>query len=326
MAKRVSTTTVGAFIVTALALIVAAILLLGSGRFFRPRHEFVCFFAGNLNGLKAGAPVKFRGVQIGSVTAIRLRIPGQVKITDADPRNAALPVIIELDQDEIVGLGGTRTVGSNAALKTFIARGLKAQLATESLLTGLLYVDLNFHPDTQPKFIMPPGSAYREIPTIPTAFEQIQEKALTALAKLDQIDFGALVSALTDTAKATRDLVGSPQLQATIEQLKDSAASMKTAMSSITKTTDQLAFHIDPVMDSLKKTSDQAALTLSSAQVAINDLNGSLEPDSPLGYQIGRTLQSVTEASQAMAALADYLQRNPSAIVRGKSAKTVTDR
>src|SRR5438445_9474837 len=117
MAKRVSTTTVGAFIVSALVLIIAAVMVFGSGRFFRPRHEFVCLFGGSLNGLKIGAPVKFRGVQIGSVTAIRLRIPGQPRITETEAKSAALPVFIELDQSQIAGLGGAGNVGSDKVIR-----------------------------------------------------------------------------------------------------------------------------------------------------------------------------------------------------------------
>lgn len=309
---------------SALALTIAVILVLGAGQLFRPRHEFVCFFRGNLNGLKVGAPVKFRGVQIGSVTGIRLRLSDQKKIIDTDPRNAALPVLIELDQSEIAGLGGAGDVGSDTILKAFIARGLRAQLATESLLTGLLYIDLNFHEDTQPKFVLPSNSKYREIPTIPTTIEQLQEKALTALARLDQIDFAGLISALTQTATAARDLVGSPQLKDAIVQLRITAASMQIAMASISKTANRLDSHIDPMMDSLRKTSDQAALTLSTAQATLNDLNGTFDPDSPLGYQIMHTMQNMSDASQSIGALADYLHRNPSALLRGRAQTTST--
>jgi phospholipid/cholesterol/gamma-HCH transport system substrate-binding protein len=319
MAKRVSTTTVGAFIVSAFALIIAAVIVFGSGRFFHPRYAFVCFFTGNLNGLKVGAPVKFRGVQIGSVTAIRLRAPGQPKVTEVEAKATALPVFIELDQNQISSLGAAGDVGSKRVLQAFIAHGLRAQLETESLLTGLLYVDLDFHVGTQPKFVLPPGSKYLEIPTVPTTFQQVQEKALNALAKLDQIDFGALIASLTDAAKGTRDLIGSPQLKAAIVQVKDAAASMKVAMTSISKTSDRLNAHIDPLMGSLKTTSDQASATLASAQKTLIALNGTLDPDSPLGYQLIHALQGVSEASRAMAALADYLQRNPSALVRGKA-------
>lgn len=320
MAKRVSATTVGAFIVSSIALLMAAVLVLGSGDFLRPRHEFVCFFGGNLNGLKPGAPVKFRGVQIGSVTGIRLRVQGQKRLIDTDPKNAKLPVIIELDQSQISSLGGGTDIGSNKILDAFIARGLRAQLATESLLTGLLYIDLNFHEDAPPPhYVLEGDTKYREIPTIPTTFEQIQEKALSALAKLDQIDFGGLINALTQAASATRDFVGSPQLREAIVQLKDTAASMRTAVDAITRTTNTLTTHIDPVMSSLKKTSDQAALTLTSAQTTINSLGSTLDPTSPLGYQIIDTLQNVSDASRSVANLADFLSRNPSALVRGKA-------
>ena len=319
MAKRVSTTAVGGFIVGALALTIATTMVLGSGRFFHPRYEFVCFFSGDLNGLKPGAPVKFRGVQIGSVSAIKLRIAGQKRLNEVDAKNAALPVFIELDQSEIEGLGGAGNAGSAEVLKAFVARGLRAQLATESLLTGLLYIDLDFHEDSRPRFFLPPGSQYREIPTVPTSLEQLQSKALKALAKLDEIDFGTLITSLTDTAKATRSLVASPQLTETLVQLKDTAAAMKVAMARIADTTGHLDAHIDPVLASLKKTSDQATQTLASAQTALGELNGTFDPDSPLGYQMIHTLQTMAQASQAVTALADYLQRNPSAVIRGKA-------
>lgn len=303
-----------------LALIVAAVMVLGAGRLFRPRHQFVCFFGGDLNGLKVGAPVKFRGVQIGSVSAIRLRIPEQPKLTEAEAKDAALPVFIEIDQSQISDLGGAGDVGSDQVLKSFITRGLRAQLATESLLTGLLYVDLDFHEDRQPRFVLSPGSEYREIPTVPTSLEQIQGKALSALTKFDQIDFGGLINSLTEAAKATRDLVGSTQLRDAIVQLRSTAASMQMAMNNIARTTANLDARAEPLIKSLTRTSDQVAVTLASAQATLKDLSGTLDPDSPLGYRVVQTLDNVSQASQALTGLADYLQRNPSALVRGKMA------
>src|SRR5262249_33429178 len=160
-------------------------------------------------------------------------------------------VFIELDQSVIEGLGGASNVGDVEVVRALVANGLRAQLQTESLLTGLLYVDLDFHQGSQPRFFLPTGSSRREIPTVPTSFEQIQAKALDALAKLDKIDFGGLITALTDTATATRSLVSSPQLTQTLVQLKDTAAAMKVAMNRIAKATDHLDAHIDPVLASL---------------------------------------------------------------------------
>jgi paraquat-inducible protein B len=305
--------------VSALALIIAAVMVLGSGKFFRSRHVFVCFFKGDLNGLKIGAPVKFRGVQIGSVTGIKLRVPEQPKMTEVDAKHAALPVFIELDQSQIAGLGGAGNVGSDKVVQAFVARGLRAQLATESLLTGLLYVDLDFHEGSQPVLILPPGSKYREIPTVPTSFEEIQQKAMQALAKLDQIDFSALVSALTGAANAAHDLAASKELKDAIVQMRLTAASMQTAMNGISRSTDRLNANMDPLVNSLKKTSDQATLTLAKAQTTLNAVDGTLDPDSPIGYQLVQTLQKLGQASEAMAELADYLHRNPGSLIRGKA-------
>lgn len=306
--------------VSALGLIIAAVLVLGSGKFFHARHQFVCFFGGSLNGLKVGAPVKFRGVQIGSVTAIRLRIPGQPKITDVAAKTAALPVFIELDESQLSSLGAVGKFGSTKLLNAFIAHGLRAQLVTESLLTGLLYVDLDFHPGTRPKFVLPPGSRYREIPTVPTSFEEIQQKAFQALAKLDKIDFKALVNSLTGAADAARNLVSSQQLKDTIVQLRQTAISMQAAMNGISGSTKRLNENIGPLMASLKKTSDQATLTLAKASSTLSTVNGTLDPDSPVGYQLIQTLQKLSQASAAMADLADYLHRNPGALLRGRAS------
>lgn len=319
MAKRVSTTTVGAFIVSALALIVGAVMVFGSGRFFRPRYEFVCFFGGSLNGLKPGAAVKFRGVQIGSVTAIKLRVPGQPGILKTAAKNAALPVFIELDQKEIGNLGALANVANAEALNTLVSRGLRAQLVTESILTGLLYVDLDFHEDTKPIYVLPPGSGYREIPTVPTSLQQLQEKAFSALARLDQIDFAGLINAMTTAAQATRDFVGSKDLKEAVVQLRETASGLKTAVATISRTTDHLDAHLDPLIASLKQTSDQANVTLASAQTTLTALNGTLDPDSPVGYRLIHALENMSEASRAVTALADYLQRNPSALIRGKA-------
>lgn len=306
--------------VSAIGLIIAAVLVLGSGKFFHSRYQFVCFFGGSLNGLKVGAPVKFRGVQIGSVTDIRLRIPGQPRITDVQAKTAALPVFIELDENQLSSLGAAGKLGSAKLLSAFVAHGLRAQLVTESLLTGLLYVDLDFHPDTQPRYVLPPGSKYREIPTVPTSFEEIQQKAFQALAKLDQIDFKSLVASLTGAANAARDLAGSKELKDTIVQLKQTAISMQTAMNGISASTQRLNANIGPLMVSLKKTSDQATRTLAKASATLGAVNGTLDPDSPIGYQLIQTLQKLSQASAAMTDLADYLHRNPSALIRGRAS------
>src|SRR5271166_3389819 len=181
MSKRISPTAIGVFVVGGFALVIAAVVVVGSGNLFKRPVRFVCMFPGNVNGLRLGAPVKFRGVQIGTVEQIKLVLaPGEGELRP-DVRDLRLPVIIGIDRDLIMQRGGTGGALSNAGFETLISRGLSAQLEAESLLTGLLYVDLDLRPNTQPSLSLVPGSGdMREVPTVPTTMEAIQQQATEA--------------------------------------------------------------------------------------------------------------------------------------------------
>src|SRR6202795_3825159 len=135
MGKRISPTLVGAFVLGAVPLAVAAVVILGSGRLFTPQHLFVLYFSSDVNGLKVGAPVKFRGVEIGSVTAILLSVgtPRQ----NEQARNAAdqyrIPVIIDLETEKLIRRGAAASLDDPAQVAQAIKKGLRAQLNVESL-------------------------------------------------------------------------------------------------------------------------------------------------------------------------------------------------
>ena len=108
MGKRINPATVGAFVLGALGLILAAVVVFGSGNLFRKTHEFVIYFAGDINGLRVGAPVKFKGVEIGQVSRIQLRLEQEVNRHNGQLRaDVRIPVIIELDEEKILSHGGT---------------------------------------------------------------------------------------------------------------------------------------------------------------------------------------------------------------------------
>ena len=319
MAKRVSNTTVGGFVVAAFAIILAAVMVFGSGKFFRTRYQFVCFFPSDLNGLKVGAAVKMRGVQIGSVTNIKLRLPEQPPFLQAKGQKTALPVFFEVDEEQVKSLGTRGDLGSNATLAGLIQLGLRARLNTESLLTGLLYIDLDFHPEAPLVLVLPPDSPYREVPAIPTEIEELQEAATSALAKLDKIDFKSLIDALTGAADAARSFIGSPDLKRAIGQLDETVASLRDTSQAIGKATGDIDKRLDPLIGSLRKTSDQATATLASTQATLAGINGAFDPSSPIGYRIVQTLEDLDEASRSLTALSDMLQTNPSSVIRGKA-------
>jgi paraquat-inducible protein B len=138
MNRRISPALIGAFVIGAVALVVIAVISLGSGKFFRKTYEFVLYFQGSVNGLNVGAPVKYKGVEIGSVTDILL----QLEEVEVD----RIPVIVELDAGKIAGRGFTgNLLVDPAALQTAIDRGLRGQLRMESFVTGVLYVALDLY-------------------------------------------------------------------------------------------------------------------------------------------------------------------------------------
>ena len=182
MSKKANPTLIGAFVVGAIVLVIGAVTILGSGRLFRKTYEFVLYFEGSVSGLREGAPVKYKGVEIGSITKILLQLDEGAEVN-------RIPVIIKLDADKISGRGVGGSLADPAGLKAAIDRGLRGQLQTESIVTGVLFVALDLFPDSPAKFVQPPGSRYPEIPTIPTTLQKAQDILGQLLTKLDDVDF-----------------------------------------------------------------------------------------------------------------------------------------
>ncbi len=338
MAKRVSSTAIGGFVIASLALAVIVAVVLGSGALFRKPHLYICMFQGNLSGLKVGAAVKVRGVQVGTVEQISLRLhAGQGKFRQINIAQSPMPVILALDEREFIAKGGTTQSLSREELDRLIKQGLRAQLNMESLLTGLLYIDLNFHLSIPPQLYIEPGtSPYPEIPTIPTELEQIREDATKALAKLGKIDFNGLVASITEAGVSLNQLAGDPQLHqaiasinqivsdpdltAAVDKLDETLGNVNKAVVSVKNIIDRTGARIDPLIASLEKSSTdlQAALVQARSTLASAQLLAS--PGSPMTHKLDLTLEELADASRSIHDLADYLQRNPSALIRGKYA------
>ncbi len=319
MAKRISPTAIGGFVVASLAVLIVALIVAGSGDLFRKPHLFICMFHGDLNGLKVGAPVKARGVQIGSVSAINLRLQpgeGQLRPGITDLR---LPVVIDLNIAELTARGASGEALQEKGYKAFFERGLRAQLHTESLLTGLLYIDLDLHPGTPIDLAIEPGSGpFPEIPTVPTQLEQIQDQANKALDKFDRIDFQAMAASITQAASSINELAGSPSLKATLESLKETTANLNKAVISIRSAVDTTSLKIDPLIAALRKNSDEANATMLQTRAVLVNLESSLAPDSELMVHLNESLDQLADTTHSVGELTDFLQRNPSALIRGK--------
>jgi paraquat-inducible protein B len=318
MSKRVSPAVIGAFVVASFAILIVALIVVGSGRMLTKPIRFICMFQGNLNGLKIGAPVKVRGVQIGTVASIELRLlPSQGRLRP-DVKELRLPVIVDLDRSQLLARGGTGAALETAGFDSLIKQGMRAQLATESLLTGLLYIDLDLHPHTPIKYVLEAGGPYPEIPTIQTDLAQLQERLTETLNKFDNIDFQALVVSITDAANSIKTLTGSPELKATLESLKGTIANLNQAVNSARDLLINANSKIGPLVADLRESSDEANKTMKDTRAALVSLQQALDPNSPLAVHLNQTLDQLSNTGRSLEEFTDYLQRNPSSLIRGR--------
>jgi paraquat-inducible protein B len=315
MGKRANPAVVGAFVIGAVVLSVVAVAVFGSGRLFRHTHKFVVYFEGSVNGLNVGSAVKFKGVPIGSVADVMLNLTGRTM----DPNQIRVPVIIEIDDKRIRERGGRADIGSHEWLDAAIKSGLRAQLNAESYVTGLLYVALDVLPDTPVILVNDPEAPYPEIPALPTTLEQVRSEASKIFAKLNEIDFRGLIDSLRSTVDGLNKIISSPDLEDATKSLDATVKNVNETVTSIRKLTDNLDARAGTLGQNLQQTSTDTAAAMRQAKGTMENVGTLLEPGSPLAVQLGETLADVSVAAQAVQRLADYLERNPGALLRGKA-------
>jgi paraquat-inducible protein B len=323
MNKKISPTLIGAFVVGALVLLIVAVIAFGSGQLFRKTQQFILYFDGSVNGLRIGAPVKFKGVEIGSVKDIKLEMGLGKQVHK-------IPVIIEIDLKKVIRRGVTREEAMDPnTIREFVEQGMRGQLQTESLVTGVLYVGFDWFPETPLRFVQPPGRhfQYEEIPTVPTELEQAQDAIVRVIKKLDDIDLKALTNSLTKTSDGVGQLVSvtSPALKSILQSLDEDMPQLRGAISDFRRLTATANDNVANVSADLHQTLtaaqgsiEQIAATMKEAQTTIIGVRATIDPNSPTVYELTKSLREVSGAASSIRLLADSLDRNPQAIILGK--------
>jgi paraquat-inducible protein B len=169
MSKHANPTLIGAFVLGALLLGATSIILLGGGSWFQQRHQHILYFEGAAQGLQVGSPVVFLGVKIGTVKRIQLGL-------SEESQRFLVPVTIEVDPQTVqTSTGDQLDLQDRATFQQLLDRGLRARLRMQSLLTGQLYVDLDFYPNKPARFFSK-DPKLSEIPTILTTTEELANK------------------------------------------------------------------------------------------------------------------------------------------------------
>jgi len=211
MSKRANPTAIGAFVLIAVALVVAGILTLGGLHLFKEEITFVTFFDGDVSGLSVGSPLLFRGVPVGQVSAIKIAL---------DPRalHDRIEVHLQLDPKRIPK--DAPRLRTQRDLQPLIDRGIRAQLRIVSLVTGQLSVSLDYLPNTPVVLTgMEPGVP--ELPTVPTQLEQYQAGLERILASIEKVDFGQLAKEVGEMVRGIDGVVRSPELAGAVRTAGD---------------------------------------------------------------------------------------------------------
>ncbi len=331
MSGKTSKTMIGAFVLGALALAVGAIVALGSGMLFTQKYRCIMFFPNSVSGLEVGAPVVFRGVPIGSVKEISIE-------ADASRLHFYIPVVVEILGNK-VSLAPTRPDKSAETLaqvraetprdllSQLIDKGLRAQLVTQSFVTGQLAVSLDLMPDTPVRLVG--GSSLPEIPTAPSTFEKLTE-TIKKLPLQELVD--RLIGAVTGFEKLVNSeelarmphkidkvlTTGNDLLQEIRGKVGPLAQDLDTAVQSYTDLARHLDRRTEGISSSAKGALDSFDATLKESRSAIVKFQKIVNADSPTVLDLNRALGEIAKAAQAIRELADYLERHPEALLQGK--------
>ena len=321
MSRQANPATIGAFVLGGALLAVIAVVAFGSGHLFRDTERFISFFDGSVSGLGVGAPVRFRGIDVGSVQDILLDLPG----VERERRDLRIAVVYDLDRQALESRGAMARLSDPFDVDTLMTLGIRAELATESIVTGRKYIALDLNPD-QPISAEPvPGAPYPEIPTVTTGFERIEEEAYGLIAELNSIRFDTLVVVATDALSRVGELAGSQGLTSAIDRLPETLDRLNATVADLQSLVTRMDSTLTPMSEGVRRTTDQATVTLQQLDSTLQNLDGVLdgvggmfEPESPVFVQFERAMTDLSGASRALRELADYLERNPSALIRGR--------
>lgn len=333
MSRKASPTLIGAFVIAAIALLVAGVLVFGGREIFQKKQRFVTYFDGSVQGLRIGSNVLFRGVRVGYVTDVQVT-------TDETMLKYQIPVTFEILPDAVTVVAGGRELGSLSTasrLDEMIKAGLRTQLDVESFVTGQLVIDLDMHPDTEPVF-RARNSRYPEIPSVPSGIQQVMqriEKLLTDVQRnvpLDKVldnmlnavaGFNELVNspdlkaALAGMNKlindpATQGLPG--EMQSAIAEVRAASADARTLIGNTDKNLEPALKRSVEVMTRLQATLQQGEAVLRLARIQ-------LEQNPEAAAQLAEALREVERSARAIRVLVDTLERQPEALLRGKKER-----
>ena len=338
MARKANPALIGAFVLGAIVLAVVGLIVFGGGKFFQQTQVIVAYFDESVKGLSVGSPVTFNGMKVGSVTDIRVVVDPDLKIWT--------PVFFDVEAHRFTDRAGQTLKFKKGIpnLKLLIDRGMRAQLETQSFVTGQLAVSLEFHPET-PVRLTGRRPELPEMPTIHSTSEKISktienlpideiaQSALKAIQGVDRLvnapEVKETVRSLSAAASSLQQLVQHvdaevkplvTEVAKTLDSTRETLSLTREAVKDVQKLVRNVDGQVGPLAEGVQKTLTSARATLEQAQEALGSVNEAVSEGSPLQYELTGTLRELSAAARSIRTLSDYLDRHPDALVFGKGS------
>jgi len=336
--KRATPQLIGLFVIGAILMAIAGVMVFGSTGLFTEKEKYVLYFSGSVKGLNVGAPVNFRGVKIGTVTSISVNVQPEQLVFK-------IPVIIEIEPNRIEAMGEDQNpinvfekLLQENSLKRLIDKGLRAQLQLQSIVTGQLFVQLDMFPDT-PVVLQGGNGDYKELPTIPSGFQELSQT-------FDKIPLEEVVQKLLSTLDGIEKLVNSPDLANSFVRMNETLGELQQLSKKLNQQlppvlqranqtfdrvdqafvrVDRAAVRVEVGMDELVSdihvTTEALRTAMNNADALVENMNRVLEPDSPYHARISGTLEELSRAARSVRVLAEEIEQHPEVLLRGKETR-----
>ncbi|MGF1531152.1 MAG: MlaD family protein [Puniceicoccaceae bacterium] len=318
----------GSFVLIGMILLASAFLIFGGRSVLTPKARFVTFFNQSVAGLEIGSTVRFRGVPVGKVVSIQIRLA-------AENPSVGIPVHYEIDVRRLrKDLGVEEDIQSPEIYLRSLSNGLTATLEAESLVTGILFIALDFRPQHTPADIESLHLELFEIPPAPSQFSNIQEDLTRIISNFRQVDVARLAESsqnLIDSIQIKVDQLEVDRISAeTIElfavlrkqledlQLSALAADGREALGAFQTTLASLDASLSTLLPNLEASLSEFRSTGASFNQVAQSLEILLGKESPFLDETFSAIRELEATLKAFRQLIRYLEDNPNSLILGR--------
>ena len=311
----------GLFVCGGLLLLLLILFFLGMSDLFTRKAILRTSFTESVQGLSVGSPVKYRGVPIGSVKRIAIRVADKLVQID-----------MEVQRDLFVDRSS-----SYSAFQRFVKKdmqqGLRCRLEYAGI-TGMKYIDFDYFVPPGSTMPTPPASMIADdvlyIPSVPSAFKDILSAVATSLDRIAHIRFEEISDGLERSLSDLSRLLSDPALHSAIARINAAAENLEAGSRTIAQVFDEQRIHeladtlqknlndINVLTNQLLKDSRDARFgeSTSAFRTAAASVVDSQQ-------QLTKTLDKLNRTLDSIKALSDSLEDDPSSLIRGKQRKTI---